>query len=535
MHNGLLRCNPDVAIVAVLRCYSNVLRRPRTGALTVGSGSARSEIANRGIRGIAHCLRWISACCPQRIVVSTPPSDVIEAEAHKLLAWGVKYDALCNHHTAYSRKINGKRLVEASWDAVGKTITFMPWSNFNPQFLVSQVDAQTVEFAKNTIAYPDEKLSELSKAWFTSSSHWNGTFQYDDVTIASSGALQIVIDWLTKTCLPELADDYQLGDFSFGNLRRVLAALNVAAVFRIRIEDVLDDERNADRVVSHVLSFDRSMFIQWLQNITTVPSAEISAIVSLLTFDTERDRVTLAHQPLVLDCHNQIHFSPRLFIGLTLSHTFIGAINLSTAGKSRYAAVTETIAASIVQMTAEQIHCGCLGLGKLVIDKKFVLPDGRKIKPDVVLLSANGEELLVIDVKNATPPFGITDIHNDIDELENKWKPQIQKYLAAFRQSPDILSQQLNNYASAPKAVLGMIVLRWPFAIPAEFENGLCAIDLPTLRANLLGGDPNRSFQELYEWTRDRPDVPKANRITWKQKEIPVNDWTYRYSVLEIK
>jgi hypothetical protein len=80
-----------------------------------------------------------------------------------------------------------------------------------------------------------------------------------------------------------------------------------------------------------------------------------------------------------------------------------------------------------------------------------------------------------------------------------------------------------------------MIVLRWPFAIPAEFENGLCAIDLPTLRANLLGGDPNRSFQELYEWTRDRPDVPKANRITWKQKEIPVNDWTYRYSVLEIK
>lgn len=526
----LLTRYANVAIAAVLRECVNVFRGLRSGAIPKNTEHAKEHTANEGFRGIAHCLRWIRTRCPQLSTVPTPSEAILSTEARDLLRWGATYDPLYNEHTAFSRWISGKRLAEARVDTESRTITFIPPSHVDPLFFVSQVEARRAESQRQAAEYPDAQLCELSKSWFDSAQLIQGRICFDDTRIASSGALQVVLDWLNGNCLPELLDDCWLGGFSAGALRRILAAIHVAALFRVRLEDVSDEHHGP--VLSHVLSLRWHDLIEWLYGLSNVPRSEISEIMRTLAFDNEPERVTLAHKPLILGCDHQVFLAPRLILALNPSHMVVGAMNLTSSGKARYDAVSGQIASSVVTSIARRIRTGCLVNARLATEREFRLPDGSSVKPDLVLLSADAQEVFSIDVKNAIPPFGVGYIYDDLIEVEGKWKPQIETYVSAFRNSPGILSQHFQVSADVSPKVYGLIILRWPFPIPVEFGEGLSAIDAPTLLDNLQSGNPSRSLGELHRWIRSRPDVAVVHDLAWKDREIPVDDWTYRFSVL---
>ncbi len=527
---ALLSRNANVAIAAVLRDCVDVFRELRSGAIPKNTENAKEQTADEGFRGIAHCLRWIRTCCPRLITVPNPGGTVLSEEARDLLRWGATYDPLYNQHTAFSRRVGGKRLAEAKVDTDGRIIAFIPTWNVDPLFFVSQVEARRAESQRRVAAYPDAQLCDLFKSWFESAQPQQASIRFDDRKIPSSGALQVALDWLNGTCLPELLDDCWLGGFSAGALRRVLAAIHVAALFRVRLEDV-SDERHGP-VLSHVLRLPWHNLIEWLYSLSDVPRPEISEIMRTVTFDSEPERVTLAHKPFILGCDEQVFFAPRLILALNLSHMVVGAMNLTSSGKAQYNAMSGQIASSVVTSIARRIKTGCLVNASLVTEREFRLPDGNSVKPDLVLLSADGQELFTIDVKNAIPPFGVGYIWDDLVEVQRKWKPQIESYISAFRNSPQILSQHFQVSADLSPKVYGLIILRWPFPIPVEFGEGLGAIDAPTLFDNLQSDNPSRSFRELYSWIRNRPDVAVVQDLAWKEREVPVDDWTYRFSVL---
>lgn len=531
----LLQRNTNDAIPALLRCYGNIVRELRNGTIPKDNDDAKWQTASEGLRGMAHCFRWIRSCCPRNVIVPSPKPDVFLAEALDLLRWGVKYDPLYNQHTAYSRSVNGNRFVDAVVDELEKTITFTPNQTPHPQFFASQIEAKKAEDARQAALYPEEQFGQLSASWYQSIQPHRAGFRFDDSTIISSGALDVATKWLRSSCLPECADDIRLGTFTAGSLRCILATLHVASLFRVKLENVSDQNHDTpQRVQTHVLSWRMDELIEWLHHLTNVPQTEISSIVSMLTFDTEPPRVTVAHKPLILGSDNRVFFLPRLFLDLPLSPMIVRTLNLTQTNKRNYDGASTSIEQAVVRCIAGNVCTGPLADTSVVTERTFQLPNGRKITPDLVLRSGDETEVLVVDVKNATPPFGTGDVVNHLKEWSGKWQPQLSSYLDAFRSHPEILSQHFTASPCTSPRVWGLLLLRWPFPVPMDIPSDMVAIDWPTFHAYLTADTGTRSMAELHAWIQERPDCSWAGALQWKQKQINVGDWTYRYSVLSL-
>jgi hypothetical protein len=419
-------------------------------------------------------------------------------------------------------------------DETRKTIEFLPQSDIPPRFFVSQVEAHKREFRRQAPLYPDAKFARHSTSFFQSVSLVDGGMQFDDTQIASSGSLAIALEWLRSTCLPELLDGDSLEAFSASRVRRVLATLHVASLFRERLEDHFDqrDSREKARVVTQVLSWTRNEFLDWLQSIMQGEREEVDSIVELFTFDRTPERATLAHKPLVLGADNRVFLLPRLFLVLPLSETVVGALNLNETTRSPYDRVSGTIERRVVERIARELRDGVFRSASIVWGQTFSLPDGSTMSPDIVLLSADGSELLVVEVKNATPPFGVGDTVYDVTEWHENWTPQLDRYVNAFRNHPQILSEHFGNGQATLPRVFGLILLRWPLPIPVRIPDTFTAIDWPTLKEKLANESRTGSIKDLWCWIRERPDVSVVEQLQWRVKEVELEGWRYRYSNL---
>jgi len=412
----LLQRNVNDVILALLRCYGDIVRSLRNGSIPKDGDDARHQTANKGFRGLPHCIRWVQSQCPRLIFVPSPGEQQLSEEALELLRWGVEYDPLYNQHTAYSRRINGQRFVEAEVDKGNKTITFLPCENIDPLFFISQIEAKKADGNRQASSDLDQELAERSKAWFQSANvGQDGILRFDDKTIASSGVLDAAIEWLQGSCLPELNDSDQLGNFSAGDLRRVLAAFHISSLFCTKFEDDSDQRtKNHNGILTHVLSWRICKLIDWLHEITSVDQCKLKSMLPIFIFDGEPERVTVAHKPLILGADNRVFLSPRIFLMLPLSEMVVGALNLNTDGKGSYDSISNSIEKGVVRKLTDEIHREFPQGSQIVSERTFTLSNDRTITPDILLLSADQSELLVIDVKNATPPFGVGDIANDL-------------------------------------------------------------------------------------------------------------------------
>ena len=59
-------------------------------------------------------------------------------------------------------------------------------------------------------ARPDTHLASLSKEWYDSVTFSGHGLRFDDVTISESGAVDVAVSWMEKTCLSELTSDFKL-------------------------------------------------------------------------------------------------------------------------------------------------------------------------------------------------------------------------------------------------------------------------------------------------------------------------------------
>jgi hypothetical protein len=183
----------------------------------------------------------------------------------------------------------------------------------------------------------------------------------------------------------------------------------------VKLEDVSDQQdQQLPRVLTHVLSWRSAELLDWLYRLTGVDHLQIREIISLLVFDSEPLRVTLAHKPLVLGANDRIFLSPRLILGLPLSQLVVGALDLNSATKAAYGGVSTSIEKAVVLRIAEDLRSGCLRNCTISSEKTYRLPDGTQITPDIVALTADGSDLLIVDVKHATPPFGAGEVAVDV-------------------------------------------------------------------------------------------------------------------------
>jgi len=523
-HFDLLLRSEEVAIDAVLRAYADVLRGLRTGRIPKAGADAKTQTANEGMRGLAHCLRWIRAYCPATLHVPTPPADQLAREGLDLLRWGVTYDPLWNQHSAYSGG-----LATMSLDERAKTITFSPSHAVDARFFVTQVEAKKADDERSARTLLEERLAGLSSAWYDSVRPARSGLIFDDSSILDSGALEVALEWMAEVCLPELPSATHLVSCNLADVRRVLAGLYVYSLFVTRLEDAADDMGTTVRVGPHVAIRSMVQMTDWLAELCGASRESVQAIVSALTFRPEHPHVTIAHQPLVSTTRGQMFLLPRMILFMDLPRMYVSAINSTEAGRAAYDRAIVAIEDAGVAAIASELRPVFPPPFEVIEKTTFALSATKTMTPDIVVASPE-PEVLTIDVKYARPPLGPLDIRHDLKEMA-KWKTKMVEYVTAFSQHPEILRQHFGRLPKGDVRSFGLILLRWPLPIPAAFGETVTAVDWPSLKQFLLGkGAP--SAQSLMNWARTRPDVTVPGALTEIQREVAVGEWTYRYFVL---
>ncbi len=527
-HLNLLFRNEEDAIAALFHCYAKILRDLRTGRITKPNDNARFQTANEGLRGLGHCLRWIRDCCPTALVVPAPQSNQALNEALELLRWGVEYDPLFGEHSAYRGK-----LVEVDVDESTKTITFQPGGNVSPRFFCSQIEAKKTDDQRSANECPEEPLAQLSKSWFDSMQPSSRGLHFDDTAISRGGAIEVAAEWMGRTFLPELPATTRLAGCTIADVRRVLASLYVYSLFVTRLEDTSDNHPVTSFALEpRVVSGSKDEITRWLSNLSGVTETNVDAIVSTLTFAHDHPHVTLAQQPFASSRDGQMFLLPRMVmaVSLGLPRMYVSALNSTMDGRQVYSNVINEIETNGVRALTDDLRQRVPNGFQVAERRTFFLANGyNPITPDIVILGSKNE-VLVIDVKYATPPFGPLDVRRDLDEME-KWKRRMSEYVTTFQQHSDILAQHFCWTAGTRATVFGLILLRWPFPVPVEFQETIGAVDWPSLQSH-LEDTPLDSIAELMSWVHERPDLPVPAVLKWTQRLVKAGGWTYRYFVL---
>lgn len=524
-----------LGVKLLLRAAAQSLRELCNHALMRHDDYEKVIGENRILGSLSHCLRWIREHSHHEV----PYADFerLAQEARDLLRWGSQYDTLWNEHSAYRGSFSRFEVDEST-----KTIAFAPTYDPDPRFFCSQCEAKRRNDERMASTRPETQLLELSRDWFDSGPMFSADSDFDDTAIARSGAIDVAQEWLDTICVPELDGTATLPTGTVADLRRVLAAIYVYSLFRTALEVKADNTPSINvPVESAVESRTREAMINWLAGLSDVSYPTVEAIASTLTFDPAHPGATVANQPLIHTREGEMHFVPRMILSLDFQHLGVRVLKaMKEPREKRRGAVVCVEKSSVydrlggaiedngVSAICDRLRHALSPQVQVLRKPKLRLPTKSKVTPDIVIVS-NDREVLVVDVKYAMSPLGPLDIRRDISEVR-KWKGQMDKYIDAFTRYPDLLLPRAGVMTERTK-VWALILLRWPFPVPVDFEPPLYAVDWPSLEAHVRTQSVV-SLRRLLDWVRDRPDLPMPEKLQWKEKELRVVDWTYRYSVL---
>jgi len=534
----LQRPKPD-ALRQLLRTVADVVRMHRERLLPARSDDSRLLVVNEGVRGLCHCLRWVYRHCPERIITPRPAFRRLQDEALELIRWGVTYDHLCSQHSAYSQG-----LIDVEINKAARTIRFLPKQDIEPAFFVTQIESRKAADKDRSGFCPDEQLKDMATPWLKSVTPTTDGFTFDDRELKAPSIRDLAIRWMAREVLPELCDHAELGYFSVGEARRVLAVLYVWARFYTWFEDCSDDCSRPLSVPSFVSARPKQEFVEWLSDVSEVSPSVVGHIVTLLTFDQRNFHATIAKQPL-LEYQGQIILSPRVLALLNMAWGFVGALNLVKTTQEAYSCAINRIEDETVTEVAKGLERFC---GKrMTVLKKPSLPLGstRSIRPDIVVFGRKPHEgtpeIIAMDVKCVLAPFSALDVAHDLQEFYGRpdsedrgWRQQLEDYVEVLRDNPTILERygcRIDKYVKT--AVYGMIIFRDPFPVPLGFPADVCGVDWPSLKRRFIK-QPPYSIREMYQWARQRPDVQIPENLRWKYKQEVVGDWTYSWPVLRV-
>lgn len=517
----LLSRGKSQAMAALTGAFAKGLFDLRVGRLSRGDSDSRAQEANRGLRGLAHCVRWVNQCCPGVSDRPTPDAATLEQEALGLLGWGAEYDPIWNQHSAYRGG-----LVAAEVNEPAKTITFLQ-SGAEPRFFVLQRHANKAVSERSDEHCPFQQLADIFERCSPTLLSGDGATG-NTKALVSTGAIDVATEWMAKTVLPEMPPAAVIGPVSIADLRRVLGAVYALSLFLRFIEDGGGSRDGRPPVVGPIVNASSTAAeVDHLCGLSGAPQDAVRKILAMLTFDPENPHVTLAQQPYIAD-GDTLYLVPSLIPLLDLSHMCLSAFNADEGGRLAYSTFINDLESTGRTWMASEMRTYLPADVEIVENKTFKLKAGGEITPDFVL-SSNGGEVLIMDAKYAMPPFGPLAVRYDLRESK-EWTKRMSDYVSAFQNTPGLLAQHFKTAVHEKVRAFGLILLRWPFPVPIDFPENMYGIDWPSLRDHLRSHN-SHSRRDIFAWARARPELALPDSLEWRQKSLIAGNWTYQYFV----
>ena len=512
---GFISRRSPLAVGHLLKVYGDAVRDVSRGVDTRTFIEARFKINMMGY-GLGHCLRWLLENQVASVILPAERWDVLDREAAEFLGWGTAYALLANDRTAW--KAN---LITAEVDQSHKRITFgLPDADL--RWFVQQVEAQQVTIDERVGNRPDETLRADGIAWLGDSQVLRTGLQ-GDYKPRPRSVTQAMEAWASRSVLPTLDGGEDLSGFSLAEFRIFVSSLLPFCLYHCWFED------EADRQFGHTHPFGSQpmmmpvgRFAKWASQFSGLSEGTAKAIVAMLTFDPSRFHERITYRPFVVLANQTLLTSPRLWGFLNLERLLVGSLNAS--GRKR---VYDDL---INQIETRQVKEIAAVLGRVagwrVACQRSFRADGTKITPDFVIWEPGSDRILVIDYKHAMEASGPVEVANRLSDF-SKWIKRVGDYKAFFSSNWGILKDQVGRtLKNAPAAIDGLILSRWPLALPVAECGNVVVADwsgfqryLPTSEGCPIGS--------LLEWAATMPEVQRPSRFAEVPQEIRVGDWTY--------
>ena len=516
---ALLRRSQVEAVSHLLKMYGNIVREflsPELRQVPTNSWLTELEFWTRALE---QSLRWALEYCQANNRLSGESWRQIDEEALSLLSWAHSYVKLCIDHTAASR---GRYM--ASFDENRREIRFQ-LIGYDLTMLVGQVASWPVHTADLLKSMPEPELRRFfeppgsprpisrSSTSLRTCLHSSTILRILTSSRSTSGPEELFF--------PELGDQEDLSGF-LGQLRDLWASLFIQCQMVTRLEEHVDRvmEPNNDLGSLMYQGTNREL-ANYFSHMCGVDRRTISSMIDCLTFDAKSPKSTATNSPFVktqcgtvsLLCRRVVTLDPNLMLSSALA---------KRSRKRVYDHLINKIERQVVAEIAKAFqNAGFVVIAQPTLESR----SGERICPDLVIYEPTTERVLITDYKHALPPFGAAEVDNRLRDLD-EWTEQVRVYLSFSETNREIITDRLKcvNIARAD----GMLLFRWPLAIPGMLQADVTYADWTSLAVGLrcVEGLAITDILRLYRLPRD------ADQILWQwevgEESISVGRWTYK-------
>ncbi len=521
-HEGhpLLRRGELEAVSHRLKVYGNLVRdffSPELREIATDSWLTELELWTRALE---QGLRWTLEHCQPRKESSGDSWSQIDDEALSLLAWARSYVKLGNDHTTASR---GHYI--ALCDEVLREIQFRFKSNNDLTMLTCQLASWPVHTNAMLKGMPEPERHRLFDSWLAKVdlSRLNNPESLPHFEHDSIGAdFQGVMEWGRRSILPELGDHQDLAGFSLGQLRTFWAHLFVECQLVTRLEHHVDNVIGPDNDLGSVMyqASELELAAYFAQKYG-LENHVVLSIIDCLTFDPKSPKSTSTNSPFVKTCCGTVSLLCQRVVALDPNIMVASALAKRSRKRVYEALVNEIEQHNVVAIAAAFRHAGFVVLAQ----ESLASGQGDSICPDIIIYEPATQQVLISEYKHALPPIGAGEVDNRLRDLD-EWTDQVRRYLRFAAENREAIMAKLGG--GQISRVDGMLLFRWPLAIPGVLQEDITYSDWASLSVAVrkVEGLAIKDILRFYRFPRDAEQTMRK----WEMGEerITVGEWTYR-------
>lgn len=528
-HEGfaILKRSPVTAVSHALKVFGNILREFHASEFNTLTSNAWVIEQTCWLRALEQVLRWIlmNEASPRSFSEPTHWS-ILDREALEILGWANSYVRLCDDHIAASQGF-----YTAICDEKRREITFIPNEPTEPTVVTTQLASDYLRAQTRHDNHMSRALDGLFTAWIANfeiaAIHRPEDLPNVREAITSrSQDMDTVLTWIRTVILPELDDDNDLHGFTLGQLRRFWTYLFVESWLMTRLELKIDSVVGQNNDFGSTLyQGSREELARNFSDFCDIESSVIESIIECLTFEPTSKRSTATNSPFVVTECRTISLLCWHVVALD-ENTMIS----SALAKRSRSKLYESLITRIERRCVRRISQAFQKAGyTTVTDRELVTPEQNRIRPDILVYDARSSELLIVEYKHAIPPSGAGQVCNRLKDFD-AWQCQLAEYLATFDTNRAVLGSLLSFRPI--RHVYGMLLFRWPMAIPVRPSLSIVCADTVSL-LNGLDGSYAAGFAEILKFYRNAFDADFSPR-RWevRQTTIRVGSWRYHRPLL---
>ncbi len=472
-------------------------------------------------QSLSHCLRWVRDCCPTNNQAYSPNRNSEHEHVGAALEWAKTYTHLVTDHVAWS---NG--LIDATCDSANKTITFNPPHGTDLRLLRRQLVADR-RYWWNVMYYdfPRDGFAGLMDTYKKTHHPEPAYFRFHNLT--SLKEFPQLEEWVRAKVFPELDDQFSVGLYCMGKLRRFFSVLYTICAILCLVADEIEDDSQNPAGETPILRAPWNNGITWLCEVTGIGREAVEAIVNDLSLNTARFHCSISTTPFVVSRSRTLFLQPNTFMHLDLQRAFANAITCGTATKvfDRISTITEQHhlkeLANLLRQRGMKVLC----------NRTFSF--SKTFTPDLIVSDKRTHTILVIEFKNILSASGPAAVTKRIQEIK-KGTDQLQGYVQLFTDHPDQLQQLLRDrlpYQPPVVNIIGLLLLRSPMPLPIPISSVVIddEVSFRERLTNLREMGQAITVHDLLP--RDDPS-DGSSELRFIFQEVQVRDWVYRRSVV---